>query len=249
MSNSFSCPQPKSWAFTLLFFFSALAASYAQNSEIGLLLGGTAYRGDIEVRPSTMLQQMRPIAGGFYRYHTSKRIALRGQLQVGQLYADEKRFVIPSIDDWRVKRGVSFTTLLVELSVLPEWRIFSIGDVDFYAFSGVSGFYFKPNVNYNEPNPVIGEKILDKNAQYSNFSWAIPVGGGLQWFMNEKTALGFEVSGRKAFTDQLDGLSLSANAKVKDYYFFGNLTVSTFFGNKQRGSTGRGSKNIGCPTF
>ena len=249
MTISFSPPQPKVWVFTLLFFLSALAASYAQNSEIGLLLGGTAYRGDIEVRPNTMFQQMRPVAGGFYRYRPSKHIALRGQLQVGQLYADEKRFVIPSVDNWRERRGVSFTTLLVELSVLPEWRIFSIGDVDFYAFSGVSGFYFKPNVNYNEPNPVIGDKNLDKNAQYSNFSWAIPIGGGLQWFMNEKTAIGFEISGRKAFTDQLDGLSLSGNPKVKDYYFFGNLTVSTFFGNKQRGSVGRGNKNIGCPTF
>ena len=248
MTVSFSSPQPKVWVFTLLFFLSAFTA-YTQNSEIGLILGGTAYRGDIEVRANTIPQQMRPLAGGFYRYRAAQHIALRGQLQVGQLYADEKQFAIPEIDNWRERRGVSFTTLLVELSFLPEWRIFSVGNVDFYAFSGVSGFYFKPNVNYNEPNPIIGDKNLDKNAQYSNFSWSIPFGGGVQWFMNEQTAIGFEVSGRKAFTDQLDGLSLSANPLVKDYYFFANLTVSTFFGNKQRGSGGRGNKNIGCPTF
>lgn len=248
MSNSFNCPQPKFWAFSLL-FFGLTAVLSAQNSEIGLVLGGSAYRGDIEVRPNTTLQQMRPIAGGFYRYRATKHIALRAQLLVGQLYADEKRFIIPSVDNWREKRGVSFTTSLVELSILPEWRIFSIGDVDFYAFSGLSGFYFKPNVNYNEPNPIIGDKNLDKDAQYSNFSWAIPVGGGMQWFMNEKTAIGFELSGRKAYTDFLDGLSLTANAKVKDYYFMANFTVSTLLGHKQRGTNGRGNKNIGCPTF
>ena len=248
MTNHFSSLQPKVWVFVLLSFFSRTSL-FSQNAELGIVLGGTAYRGDIEVRPNTAFQQMRPMAGLFYRYHTSYRWAFRGQLTLAQLYANEKQYPVASVDNWREKRGVSFTTSLLELSVLPELRLFQVGDVDFYAFAGVSGFYFKPTTDYNEPNSVIGDKNLDKNAAFSKFSWAIPMGVGMQWFMNDRTALGFELSGHKAYTDYLDGLSLSASPKVKDYYFFANLTLSTFFGQKQRGGFGRGKKNVGCPTF
>ena len=247
MTISFS-PQPKTWIFICLSFLSITAAT-AQNAEVGLILGGTAYRGDIEVRPNTVLQQTRPFAGGFYRYHATNRWAFRGQLIFGQLFADEKRFSVPSVDNWREKRGVSFTTSILELAILPEWRFASVGNVDFYVFAGVSGFYLKPTVDYNEPNPVIGDKNLDKTADYSNFSTAIPMGGGIQWLINDRNAIGLELSGRKTFTDYLDGLSLSANAKVKDYAFFLNLTFSTFVGNGKRGGMGRSRGNVGCPTF
>ena len=246
MTISFSRPQPKMWALVCLSFFS-IHAAVAQNTEVGLMIGGTAYRGDIEVRPNTVVQQARPFAGAFYRYHASDRFAFRGQLLFGQLFADEKRYSVPSIDNWREIRGVSFTTSIVELAILPEWRFAHIGNVDLYVFAGVSGFYFKPTVDYNEPNPIIGDKNLDKTADYSNFSTAIPMGGGIQWLINDRNAIGLEISGRKTFTDYLDGLSLSANAKVKDYTFFVNLTFSTFLGTSKR--NGRSSGGMGCPTF
>ena len=72
---------------------------------------------------------------------------------------------------------------------------------------------------------------------------------GLQWSVTDKTAIGLEATIRKTFAGQLDGLSLSANAKVKDYYFFANLTISTFFDSRQRNGLSRRDKNMGCPTF
>jgi hypothetical protein len=248
MTISCSRPQAKMWVF-VFFSFLCFHVAVAQNAEVGLMIGGTAYRGDIEVRPNTVVQQTRPFAGAFYRYHASDRFAFRGQLIFGQLFADEKRYSVPSVDNWREKRGVSFTTSVVELAILPEWRFAHIGNVDLYAFAGVSGFYFKPTVDYNEPNPVIGDKNLDKTADYSNFATAIPMGGGIQWLINDRNAIGLEISGRKTFTDFLDGLSLSANAQVKDYAFFLNFTFSTFVGSPQRGGLGRNRGNTGCPTF
>ena len=236
------------WMSTLFSIFLVLNLS-AQTNEVGVTLGATAYYGDIEVKMASLLKQTRPIAGVFYRYHASDRWAFRGQLLLGQIHADEKRYAIPSPDNFRERRGISFTTTLVELSVLPEWRFARLGNVDLYVFSGITGFHFNPNVNYNEPNPVIGDRILDKEAVYSKFSWAIPAGGGLQWFVSDKTAIGLEATIRKTFADQLDGLSLSANPKVKDYYFFANLTVSMFFDSRQRNGLGRRDKNMGCPTF
>ena len=234
---------------SILFSIFLMFTLSAQNNEWGIAIGATGYHGDIEVKNNSLLQQARPIAGVFYRYHLSERWAFRGQLLFGQLYIDEKRYAIASPDNFREKRGISFTTTLLELSILPEWRFAHVGDVDFYAFSGIAGFYFNPIVNYNEPNPVIGDKNLDKGAVYSKFSWAIPFGGGMQWFVNDKIAIGLEGTLRKTFTDQIDGLSLSGNPKIKDYYFFANLTLSTFFGSQQRSGLGRKNKNIGCPTF
>ena len=215
----------------------------AQNSEIGLVLGGTAYRGDIEVRPSTTVPQMRLLFGGYYRYNTAKRWRFRAQLVAGQLYADEKRYFLPSVDNWRERRGISFKTTLVELSLLPEWRVFTVNDFDFYVFTGVAGFYFKPTTDYNEPfsMAIIGSPNLDKNATFSNFSAAIPVGGGVQWHVNDKMAIGLEASGRKTFADYVDGLSKMAEPKVNDNYFFINLTFSMLVNG--------GGKGVVCPKF
>ncbi len=242
-------PSRMSVGMSALFSIFLMFSLSAQNNEIGIVLGATAYHGDIEVKNNSFLQQTRPIAGVFYRYHPSDRWAFRGQLLFGQIHADEKRYAIASPGNFRQKRGISFTTTLLELSILPEWRFARAGDVDFYVFSGISGFHFTPIVNYNEPNPIIGDRILDKEATYSKFSWAIPVGGGLQWSVTDKIAIGLEATIRKTFTDQIDGLSLSANPKVKDYYFFANLTISTFFGNQQRSKSRKRNKNTGCPTF
>ncbi len=245
-----SCCNPKIKFLTaLLSTFFSFYTAFSQNTEIGLLIGGTAYYGDIAVRPETTLPQARPIAGIFYRYHFSDRWALRTQLSFGQLYADEKRYVIPSADNWREQRGVSFTTPIVDLAVTPELRLFSIGDVDFYGFTGVTGLYFNPKVDYNEPNPIIGDKNLDKEAVFSKYTLTIPVGGGLRWLMNEQTALGFEVQGRKTFTDFIDGLSLTTRTNVKDYFFFANFTFSTFIGSPKRGGYGQRRRDSGCPTF
>jgi hypothetical protein len=235
----------KIWALTL-FCLLSVSTLFSQNSELGLALGGASYTGDIEINPNALFAQMRPMAGVFYRYHFSNAWAIRGQFTFCQLYANEKRFPVPSFDNYREKRGVSFTTSLAELSVLPELRLFNIGNINFYAFTGIAGFYFSPTVDYNEPNPIIGDKNPDKNADFSQVSWAIPVGGGMQWPINEQTALGFEISGRKTGTDALDRLGFVANKTAKDYYFFMNFTFSTFIGDI---GAGRSRKNIGCPTF
>lgn len=240
----------KVWVFLYLFFFMAVVPAFSQNSEVGLVFGGTTYRGDIVTKAAAFLPQMRPMGGIFYRYHLTNRWALRGLFSVAQVYANEKKYAIASPDNFREKRGVSFTTTFAELAFLPELRVASTTNLDFYAFGGLSGFYFNPRVDYNEPNPIIGDKNLDKGANYARFSWTIPMGGGVRWFIKDQTSIGLELSGRKAGTDYIDGLSLNANPSVKDYYFFANFTASTFFGKSKRGAfNNRGQRTDGCPQF
>jgi Domain of unknown function (DUF6089) len=237
-------------AIIYLFFSLAVTTAFSQSSEVGLVFGGTTYQGDIVTKAAALIPQMRPMGGIFYRYHLTNRWALRAQFSVAQLNANEKKYAIASPDSFRQKRGVSFTTSFAELAILPELRIASTTNLDFYAFGGLSGFYFNPRVDYNEPNPIIGDKNLDKAANYSRFSWTIPVGAGVRWFIKDQTSIGFELSGRKAATDFIDGLSLSASPSVKDYYFFANFTASTFFGKTKRGAfNNRGQRTDGCPQF
>jgi hypothetical protein len=240
----------KVWVALYLLFSTAVVPAFSQSSEIGLVLGGTTYQGDIVTKASAIIPQMRPMGGVFYRKHLTNRWALRAQFSVAQLNANEKKYAIASPNNFREIRGVSFTTTFAELALLPELRIASTTSLDFYAFGGLSGFYFNPSVDYNEPNPIIGDKNLDKAANYSRFSWTIPVGGGVRWFIKDQTSIGFELSGRKAGTDFIDGLSLNANPNVKDYYFFANFTASTFFGKNKRGKfNNRGQRTDGCPQF
>lgn len=228
---------------------------FAQNIELGVTVGATVYRGDIEVDGSNAFQQLRPAGGIFGRYHVNSNFAVRGQLLIGSLTADEKQF--PNTANHQL-RGFNFAASIVELSVLPEWRPFSVGNLEFYLFGGAAATYFNPTPNFNEPNPSDSYKAgiaADKSASFSHLTLAIPVGVGAQYFFTETFAVGGELGGRLTPTDYLDGISEAANPKSKDYYFYGGITVSKFFGSQSRqargGSWGGGSKRggVSCPTF
>ena len=222
--------------FGCLLFVSTL---FSQNMEIGILAGGSFYNGDIDVTAGTALQQMRPAGGIFFRYHPQTWLALRGMISAGTLYADEKRF---PTSEWRPRRGFDFSSPIVELAFMPEIRPFSIGNVAFYGFVGIAGAYFNPRTNFNDPasseywsTPNID---ADKAQQTSHITVAIPLGAGFQWFMTENIALGGELGVRKTFSDYFDGISQIAGFRSKDYYYFGGITLSLFFGNGQRGGGG-----------
>jgi hypothetical protein len=63
---------------------------------------------------------------------------------LGQFFADEKRYSVPSVDNWRPRRGISFKTSFLDLAALPEWQFAHIGNTNFYTFTGLAGFYFTP---------------------------------------------------------------------------------------------------------
>ncbi|MDZ7877695.1 MAG: DUF6089 family protein [Saprospiraceae bacterium] len=232
---------------------------YAQNWELGTTLGGSVYDGDISVVYSTAANQMRFGGGIFARRRLNRLLALRLQVNAGQLFADEKRF---GSSEWKKKRGFSFASPIYELAILPEIRPITIKNVEFIGFLGFALAGFNPKTDYNEPSPVvnavpnIADRINeDKKANFPRLTFAIPMGGGFQWFVNDRFALGGEVGGRKTFSDYFDQISIVGNPKSKDYYFFGGLTFSYFFGNSNSFSNNWGhntqtkSGGVSCPTF
>jgi Domain of unknown function (DUF6089) len=242
--------------FSILLFLSTLSTPLnAQNWEFGTTLGFALYNGDIPVEYTTALNQIRFGGGLFVRRRVNRLFAVRAQINGGQLFTDEKRF---GSSDWKKMRGFGFTSPIYELALLPEIRPLKVGNVDFFGFVGASVVAFNPKTDFNEPNPITDfipnfSSLItaDKKAAFSRITFAIPIGGGLQWFVNDHFTIGGEVGGRKTFSDYFDGISLVASPKSKDFYFLGGLTLSYFFGDGN--NWGRNGRNKGggvnCPTF
>ena len=238
--------------YIFLLFLLSQTLVFSQNAELGVMLGASVYTGDIEVSPANFLPQTSPAVGLFGRKYFGEKFAVRGLISVGGLKGDEKKY---PTDKARENRGFNFKATVAELALLPEWRPFSIGNVQFFAFAGLAATYVNPKTYFNDQssssiNPTVLE---DQNQKYPKIALAIPVGGGLQWFINETTALGGKLGLRKTFTDYIDGFSASANPKSTDYYIIGGITFSKLFtlGNDGAGTrrTQYRRKGVNCPTF
>lgn len=238
--------------YLLLGFVLVQTLLFSQNTELGILVGGSVYTGDLEVSSSNFLPQTHPAVGLMARQYLSEKFAVRAIFAIGGLSADEKKY---STKEQLKIRGFNFKSTVAELSILPELRPFSIGNVHFFAFAGLAATYVNPKTYFNEQKTnATNVSILDDQTQkYPKVALAIPFGGGLQWDINETTALGAELGLRKTFTDYLDGVSATANPKSNDYYIVGGITFSKFFsmGNDRAGTkrTPYRRKGVNCPTF
>jgi OmpA-OmpF porin, OOP family len=242
-----------------LFFTTFSPSIAAQNWEIGTTIGGSLYNGDIDVTFQTAPNEVRFGVGIFARYHVNHLLAVRLQANAGTLFADEKNF---GSSIWKSRRGFSFTSPIYELALLPELRPFKIGNIEPFGFLGLAFAAFDPTPQYNDPNPTadlvpdINARIaIDKTAIFGKTTLSIPIGGGFQWFINDRFAIGAEAGGRKTFSDYFDQISISGGAKSKDFYFFGGVTFSYLFGggngfsnNWSRSGNGRGG-GVRCPSF
>ena len=231
----------------------------AQNIEAGFFLGTAFYNGDIDVNLGNVFPQMRPAIGVFGRYHLNPTFALRAQVYVGKLFADEKNY---GTSAFRSSRGFSFSSPVTEVSAVLEANLINLDRnfafdrndpfLSFYGFGGVGGAFFDPITNFNEPNPIIDDVSIDKFAVYPKSSVVLIGGGGAKVKLTNELTLGLEVGVRKTFTDYLDGISLLVGPKAKDYYFFSGATISWSFGGGnggRNGNWGNHGKNVGCPTF
>ena len=239
-----------------LFISAHFTPIFAQNWEIGTTLGGALYNGDIDVTAKTAVNQVRFGGGLFVRYHVNNWFGIRLQANAGTLFTDEKKF---GSSEWKTRRGYSFSSPIYEIALLPQVHPFRFGNVEPYGFVGLALASFDPTTNYNEPNPTadlepdIQTRIaIDKAATFSRTTLAIPIGGGVQWFVGDRFAVGVEVGGRKTFSDYLDKIQAASGGTAKDFYFFGGLTLSYFFGGGNGSSGnwgGNGGRGVSCPTF
>jgi Domain of unknown function (DUF6089) len=239
----------KHWLF--IGFLWAQNLLFSQNTELGILFGASVYTGDIEVTPQNFLPVTHPAVGVFGRQHLGEHFAIRALIAIGGLSADEKKYPTNAA---REKRSFNFKGTVAELGLIPEWRPFNVGNIHFGFFAGVSAIYVNPKSYFNDKGSSTNAQLLeDQNQKYPKIAVAIPMGGSVNWNVNETTALGLELGLRKTFTDYLDGFSATANPNSKDYYAIAAVSFSKFFsmgnGGPRTQHTRYRRRGVNCPSF
>ncbi len=195
--------------FTALSFFGMSA--HAQKTEVGVLLGGGYYWGDIvnTFQPSTI----KPGGSLFVRYHLDSRMAVRGNFSYTTIGGSD----VDSKDSkWQVARNFSFKTNIVELSGVLEYNLLPDKNKGRrlrsffvpYVYGGLGVFYFDPRAI----NPVTGNEVklrplkLDGGG-YSPVALCIPLGVGFRAYLTRNWQIGFDIGARYSLSSHLDDVT------------------------------------------
>lgn len=203
--------------FTLLFFaIFMLLIARAQAPELGVLLGGSYYTGDLN--PTKHFNQTKFAAGLFFRnqIRSSDRLTWRMHFMYGEVTADDAN----STNLGDVNRNLNFKSRILEFGPLLEIHFlpYEIGSNKRpgtpYLFFGLTYFKMNPMGKYNddyiELQPLTTEgqgTSQNSNNPYKLNQLSIPLGIGMKVNISNRFALGVEYGVRKTFTDYLDDVS------------------------------------------
>ncbi|MES2690801.1 MAG: DUF6089 family protein [Bacteroidota bacterium] len=193
--------------FVILFLITAAKTISAQKVDVGLLLGGSYYYGDVvnEVEPTTI----RPAFGAFVRYRLTDRLALKAFGGYAVVSGDDQL----SESTWQQQRNWSFESTIIEGSLQAEFNLLEdrnrgrrfANPFIPYLFLGVGGFYFQPKSEFNGTLQSTAELQLSGVA-YSQTAIAVPMGIGFRYYVSHKIQLGFEFGMRYTTTSYIDDI-------------------------------------------
>jgi hypothetical protein len=201
----------------LCFILIGSLTSFAQKLEVGVLVGGSYYYGDIvnELELSTI----KGAGGAFIRYHVNERIAIKffgGYARIGG--ADSI-----STSAYQKRRNLSFWADIYEGSAQLEYNF--IKDITRgrrlrnrfipYAFVGVGAFYFNNYAYYSSSTTTtIGlSQLQTEGKPVAQYAVCIPFGIGFRYKVTSHINLGLELGLRYTSTSYIDDVGGS-----KSYY-------------------------------
>ena len=182
-----------------------------KDAEIGLLLGGMNYIGDLNSQ--SMLGKVNPAAAAIFRYDFHSRWAVQFSFAYGHIEGGN-----PDVIE---KRNLSFRSQVIEGSLTVQFNFVPYQNGAHaqrftpYMFAGVGVFGFNPQAQYNgnwyDLQPLCTEgQGLDKfpdRKPYSLIQLSIPFGLGLKCRIGKYFTVGAEYGFRKTWTDYLDDVS------------------------------------------
>lgn len=176
--------------------------------EVGVLLGGSYYLGDLN--PRNHFFQSQPAAGVFYRFTPNYRYAFKGGVNFGTVQGDDSQSGEPD----QLQRNLNFKSNILEFNVMAEFNFleYRISNDKYkfspYLFLGMALFHFSPRANVN--NHWVDLQPLKTEGQSKGYKlnqFTIPFGIGIKMNVSKQVGLGFEWGPRKTFTDYLDDVS------------------------------------------
>lgn len=213
------------FAFNILAFVAVPSKGYAQNSEIGIELGGHHYLGDVNRKYD--ISQMR-IGGQFFvRKHLNEGISLRMSAGGGQLQgADDEAF-----DVFSANRSASFNGRFINADFLVEYHFLDYRNDKLqqywtpYVFFGLGLYSMQGDDNFNQR--------LDTGAKFR-----LPVGVGIKYRFNKRWILGLSTAAIKTNSDEIDNVSAGTptiknyrggNPNDDDWMFYTAISISFTF--------------------
>ena len=208
-----------------MFICFSLSLSGQRKSDYGVFAGVSSYLGDIN--PNRLLYSPLPAGGIFYRYNLNPRQALRANLFIGGLRANDLDFN----NSFQQARDSSFSGIVGELVVQFEFNFFP------YSTEGKLWDY--------TPYLAAGTGIAFVNTKTFTTIPVFPFSMGFKINIYKNMGLEAEYGFRKTFYDNFDGLKdLVAPSDYglihnNDWYSFAGVAVTwKFF-----------TRLAGCPAY
>lgn len=198
----------------LLLITSHLALS--QSAEVGLFLGTTTYKGDLNVSLFNF-KAVQPAVGVLYRKNLNHHWAHRLGFTYGTIVGDDAL----SDDEYQNRRNLSFKSNIFDLHYYIEFNFFpyQIANPETrftpFVFTGINGYFFNPKAELNgdwynlQPLGTEGQgtNAYPDRSPYKRLQMAIPFGGGVKVRLSSRFGLTVEAAARRLFTDYLDDVS------------------------------------------
>lgn len=194
--------------FILLVIISSSFAANAQRTDVGIMLGGSYYYGDVV--NGLDLNSIGPSFFGFLRYRLGERVALRANVGYVKVSGDDAN----SSSEWQVARNWNFQTPIIEGSLVGEFnfkadrnkgRRFANPFIP-YVFAGVGFFNFTPQTEFNGAFIQTAPLALSGKT-YSTSAICVPFGGGFRYYLAKNFQLGFELGIRYTTTSYIDDIA------------------------------------------
>jgi len=220
---------------TVLLILSIAFSANAQTYEVGGMIGGANYIGDVGntafINPNSLA------IGGILKWNRSPRHSFRASLLLAEIKGDD----IKSSESRRNQRGYKFKNTVKELSIgieytFWEFDVHSQNSVSApYLYTGLTAFSYNALYKNNSNNNIVSSG--------ESFSLAIPMVVGYKTSITRYAKLGFEIGARYTFTDNLDGSNPNkantdndslrfGNVENDDWYVFSGVTLTFAFGRK-----------------
>lgn len=204
--------------FILAIFTLINTAIFAQHFEVGVLLGGSNYLGDLSNNSTKVyLDETRFAGGGFVRYNFGERLVARVNINYAGIAGNDFNSNDAAINT----RNLSFKSSILELGLVGEFNILGYQPYGLYrvfspyVFAGVAGTKFNPKANFEgewielQPLGTEGQGLpqFPEREEYNTTVLSIPFGIGVKYAVTDKLNIGFEIGARRTFTDYLDDVS------------------------------------------
>jgi hypothetical protein len=213
--------------FLLIAFSWITGTSVAQINEIGIMVGGSNYIGDIGseyyINPNNFMGSL------IYKWNKNPRIAFRGTFTYAQISANDAK----SKNLERLNRGLRFTNSIKELALGLEFNFFEY-NLDDYKYTQTPYILIElAAYNYN----VVTNETAPNQYEYGNkTSFAIPFGIGYKTKLFQDFAIAFEIRARYTFNDDLDYNNPKidnlkfGNPNSNDWYMLTGISLVYTFG-------------------